>query len=174
MIRRLVNQRLVIPKWLMRVAHGALLYYFRLTRPVVLSVRIMLIDDGHVLMLKHTYMPGWFFPGGLVDRHETPLDAAKREAFEEVGVVCNSEPTFLGLFAHISQFQNDSIALFVCDDYSRPGLGMLQEETGPVDKWEIEAVETFPLTDLPEDVWPGTERRVAHYLSGEPPISGRW
>lgn len=149
----------------MQVAHRVLLYYFRLTRPVVLSVRIMLVDDGNVLMLKHTYMPDWFFPGGLVDRHETPLEAAKREAFEEVGVVCNSEPKFLGVFSFIGQFQNDSIVLFACDDYSRGEQ---------VDKWEIEEIQTFPLTDLPSDVWPGTERRVAHYLSGEPPTSGRW
>lgn len=154
-----------LKRLLMRAAHGVLLYFFRLTRPVVLSVRIMLIEDGHVLMIKHTYMPDWFFPGGLVDRHETPLEAAKREAAEEVGVICNSEPKFLGVFSHISQYRNDSIILFACDDYSR---------TEQVDKWEIEAVEVFPLTDLPPDVWPGTERRVLHYLSGEPPTLGRW
>lgn len=153
----------------MRFAHSVLLYYFRLTRPVVLSGRLMLIDDGTVLMLKHTYMPCWFFPGGLVDRGETPLEAAKREALEEVGVVCNTEPTFLGLFSSISQFQNDSIALFVCEDYVLPN-----DERGEVDKWEIEDVQRFPLAALPEDAWPGTERRIAHYLSGAPPMSGRW
>ncbi len=40
-------------------------------------------DDGRVLLVKNTYRDQWVFPGGLVDKGETPHDAAIRELHEE-------------------------------------------------------------------------------------------
>lgn len=41
-------------------------------------------DDGAVLLVRHSYRRRWGFPGGLVGRGEEVVDAACREAREEV------------------------------------------------------------------------------------------
>ena len=42
--------------------------------------------DGAVLLVRHAYRRRWGLPGGLLSRGEDPRAAARREAFEEVGV----------------------------------------------------------------------------------------
>jgi len=42
--------------------------------------------DGRVLLVRHVYRKRWGLPGGLLQRHETPPDAARREVREEVGL----------------------------------------------------------------------------------------
>nr|WP_249419682.1 NUDIX domain-containing protein [Rhabdothermincola salaria] len=42
--------------------------------------------DGHVLLVRHAYRPRWGLPGGFLKRGEHPLDGARREVREEVGL----------------------------------------------------------------------------------------
>lgn len=42
--------------------------------------------DGRVLLIRHLYRQRWGVPGGLLERHERPADAARREVREEVGL----------------------------------------------------------------------------------------
>ena len=43
-------------------------------------------SDGALLLVRNSYRQGWGFPGGLLNRGETPVDAARRETQEEIGV----------------------------------------------------------------------------------------
>lgn len=51
--------------------------------------------DGALLLIRHSYKPAWGFPGGFLNRGESPHDAARRETREEVGVdvVLDEPPT---------------------------------------------------------------------------------
>jgi ADP-ribose pyrophosphatase YjhB (NUDIX family) len=42
--------------------------------------------DGRLLFVRHVYRRHWGVPGGLLQRQESPTDAARREVFEEVGI----------------------------------------------------------------------------------------
>ncbi len=42
--------------------------------------------DGRVLVARSSYRRSWVFPGGLLNRNETPDDAVRREVKEEVGL----------------------------------------------------------------------------------------
>ena len=42
--------------------------------------------DGRLLFIRHLYRKRWGVPGGLLQRHERPRDAARREVLEEVGL----------------------------------------------------------------------------------------
>lgn len=44
-------------------------------------------SDGRVLLIRQTYRHGWGLPGGLLARHEDPVDGVRREVAEEVGLV---------------------------------------------------------------------------------------
>lgn len=157
----------MLKRLVMQTAYLILRVKWWILRPVSMGVRIMLIDNGTVIMIRQTYMPRWYFPGGLVDRGETPLDAAKREAFEEVGAVCHSEPRLIGIFTQFVEFKSDHVVLFVCDDFS------LKERSV---SWEIEEIRAFLLTALPDDASPGSKRRVAEYLAsaGREAQTGMW
>lgn len=53
----------------------------------VSSASVIVEDDqGRVLVTKAIYKNYWTFPGGVVEKGETPKQAAVREIFEEMGV----------------------------------------------------------------------------------------
>ena len=43
-------------------------------------------DAGRVLLARHAESGSWTVPGGMIEPHETPADAAVRETYEETGV----------------------------------------------------------------------------------------
>lgn len=64
----------------------------RVVKPtfIVGVVAIVFDKDNRVLLLKHNYhAPPWRLPGGIMERHESPLQTAAREAWEEANcTVC--------------------------------------------------------------------------------------
>ncbi|RYE05682.1 MAG: NUDIX domain-containing protein [Rickettsiaceae bacterium] len=50
------------------------------------GVRALIFNEaGDFLLVHHTYCTGWYTPGGALNYNETPLEALKRELFEEIG-----------------------------------------------------------------------------------------
>ncbi len=134
------------------------------TRPVTLGVRVLMVKDGQVLLVKTTYMDGWFFVGGGVKRHETIEQAARREAREELGAELG-RLDLVGIFTHFAESKSDHIAVFKCTDFTYTGKS----------DFEIERSCFFPLDALPADLAAGHERRIKEFLQGEnPPAYGYW
>ena len=85
------------PAWLLRQGFRAhqMLWW---TRAVTLGVRAIVLDGDSVLLVRHTYRPGWFLPGGGVERGASAAAAVLRALPEEGGpVVVSSQLTGLGL-----------------------------------------------------------------------------
>ena len=67
--------------------------FWRVRRPVAIGVRIAPIrGDGAVLMVQHTYLTGWYLPGGGAASGETHHDAAAPEQAEEAGLAAQHAP----------------------------------------------------------------------------------
>lgn len=150
-------------KPLHRTAYLALRAWWWLRRPHAAGVRVLLVRDGRVLLVKHSYRPDWHFPGGGVDRYETLEQAARRESREEVGATLGAV-SLMGVYSNFWNRRTDHVAVFVCEDFS------VTEEHD----WEIAEIRWFPLDQMPADLSPGSARRLAEYRAGERPGFGRW
>lgn len=148
---------------LARALHQVYNAYYWLTRPLTLGVRGLIVDDGRVLLVRHTYMNGWYLPGGGIDKGEAVEDALRRELSEEVGVTFEGPPRLLGVYSNFNQFKSDHIVLFQVDRYAMV----------PRRNAEIAEHAFFPLTAVPADTSPGTRRRLDELLTGAP-ASFRW
>jgi 8-oxo-dGTP diphosphatase len=52
----------------------------------VASGAIIFNDDDKLLLIRHRWRAAWEYPVGVTDGTESPLDAARRETKEEVGL----------------------------------------------------------------------------------------
>ena len=142
------------------------LYYFYirligLVKPISIGVRVLLVQDERVLMVRHVYQDEWFLVGGSVKRGETLEEAARREAMEEAGATLG-DLTLFGIYTNFIHLRNDHITVFLCEDFTYSGAHDL----------EIDAVELFPLNDLPEAISPGIRHRLDDYIAGKEPKGG--
>lgn len=133
--------------------------YWRLTRSLTLGAQGVVIDaTRRVLLVKHTYRPGWHFPGGGVERHETAPAALARELQEEAGVLIEGEPELFGLYANFRHFPSDHIALYLVRNWTQP--------VAPTPNHEIAAHAFFAADALPPDIHAPTARRIREVLAG--------
>ena len=138
-----------------------------LTRATTLGVRgIVRDDDGRVLLVRHTYLPGWYLPGGGVDPGETIAEALDREIREETGVATVGEPRLVALYLNRRTSRRDHVALLVFDaSVGRPSLAR--------PALEIAEVGFFALDALPEAVTDATRRRLSEVFA-DAPVTAEW
>jgi 8-oxo-dGTP pyrophosphatase MutT (NUDIX family) len=124
----------------------------------------MMIQNNKVTLVRHTYIPGWFMPGGGLKRRETLEQAARREAFEETGAQLD-QITLMGIYTSFVDWKTDHGVVFICKDFAI---------TGQPDG-EIAEVQAFPLNNLPADLWPSHRLRLQEFAAGLPqPQFGEW
>lgn len=128
--------------------------YWRLSRGMTLGVRAMVIDgDGRVFLVKHSYVSGWYMPGGGVETGETVLDALGRELMEEGRIALTGAPQLHGVFFNRRISPRDHVALYVVRQF--------HQDRPPEPNREIIATGFFPIAELPPDTTPATRLRIA-------------
>ena len=61
-------------------------YYASLPKKAMAAGVLLLNEAGEILLVKTSYRSHWEFPGGVVDKDESPQAAAIRETREEIGI----------------------------------------------------------------------------------------
>lgn len=137
---------------LMPLAHRLRHHWRRWRARPIAGVSVIVTNlGGDVLLLKHSYGADvWSLPGGGLGRGEDPLDAARREVREELGM----ELTRLEQVGTLEEVLSGSphtahIFAAVCDRQPQP------------DGREVIEARFFPSHSLPEPLGRTTRARIA-------------
>ena len=140
--------------------------WFRMKRGLTLGVRAAAFDDkGRVFLVRHTYVPGWQFPGGGVEVDETALESLERELFEEGNVTLGSAPQLFGVYFNTRVTNRDHVLLYVCRD--------VRCQVPKVADKEIAETGFFALDALPETTTQATRQRLKE-IAGEDEVQQVW
>lgn len=124
---------------------------------MTVGARVMVVDGDKVLLIRHTYVPGWQFPGGGVGPGETFEEAGARETLEETGYRVTGPMELFGLYHNSSPVTDrDHVAFFVAKSFKK------EFERKP--NHEIAEVGWFDRHALPDKVTPATSQRIDEYF----------
>jgi 8-oxo-dGTP pyrophosphatase MutT (NUDIX family) len=138
--------------------------YWRFARGMTLGVRAVVLDgDNRVFLVKHSYVSGWYLPGGGVEVGETFVDALRRELSEEGRIELSGEPILHGLFLNSHVSRRDHVAVYLIRHFRQDRL--------PEPNHEIIACGFFAANALPPETTEGTRLRIAEVLEGKAPIT---
>jgi len=131
-----------------------------LRSPVAFGASAIVEDgQGHVALVRHSYMTGWHLPGGGVDSGEPPADAVIRELREEIGLMRSAPPEFLGLLTRKVGWATNVVALY------RVRGAVLDFKPN----FEIREMMFADPAAPPPGTVAGTRRRLAEFTSGTAP-----
>ncbi len=142
-----------------RAAMSGFITLKALATPVALGACAVAFDrERRVLLVRHSYQPGWMLPGGGVGRAEPPVEAVMRELREEVGLLRSQPPEFSGLYTRRAGWATNVVAVFTISDVEidfRPNL-------------EIVEVMFADSRNLPPETTPPTARRIREVVEDLP------
>ena len=139
------------------IGHAAMLYR-RFAHTVTIGVRAVVINDqGHVFLVKHSYISGWYLPGGGVEIGEAVGTALSRELLEEGGITLTGPAELFGVYLNRRVSRRDHVALYVVRSF---------QHSPPAPNNEIVAYGFFAPSSLPVDATPSTRARILEVLNG--------
>jgi ADP-ribose pyrophosphatase YjhB (NUDIX family) len=138
----------------------------RFSRAMLLGVRGIVADDANrIYLVRHSYVEGWHFPGGGVERGETLIDALARELEEEGNIILDGPPILHGIFFNKKLGNRDHIGVYLVRQFHQTGIR--------APDYEIVESGFFPLDQLPDGLSTSTRARLAEVFEAAP-ISPRW
>lgn len=115
------------------------------------GARAMILNEhGEVLLVLHSYFPGWHFPGGGVNKGESPREAVIREVKEEAGIIVKETPKIFECYFHKIAGVDDIISLYIIRKF----------ECQSFKSSEILEAKWFSLKNLPSDLSKASKRRI--------------
>ena len=155
-----------LPAGVQRLAPRLIHATARLTRPLTIGVRAVILDESDaggntkVFLVRHSYVPGWHLPGGAVEAGETVLEALVRETREECAIaIAQDAPRLFGLYFNRRLSRRDHVAGYVARDFR------VLSEREP--DWEILEARFHTVTALPEGTATAARARLAEVLNGQ-------
>ena len=111
---------------------------------MTLGVRVLVQNaKGEILLVKHTYLPGWYLPGGGVDHGEDVREAAVREVYEECGIKDLKDLREFKISYNKKISKRDHVVIYTATT---------SENLTAANNLEITSAKFFSLEELPLDV----------------------
>jgi 8-oxo-dGTP pyrophosphatase MutT (NUDIX family) len=124
------------------------------TRPLIMTGACTIVIDEHdrILLQLRTDNGLWGLPGGSLEPGESMEEVAKRELYEETGLIAgelNLLDVFSGKDLYYQYPHGDEvfnvIVAYICREYQ--GNILLDEE-------EVKEIKFFPIQDIPNEISP--------------------
>jgi 8-oxo-dGTP pyrophosphatase MutT (NUDIX family) len=133
-------------------------------RALSIGVRAV-VEDGErrILLVRHNYIAGWYFPGGGMNRRETAVQALARELDEEVQLRLTGPVGLYGVYFNRKLAGRDHVLVYRCPHWERAS------EFRP--SMEIAEARFFALDNLPTDLSRGTAERIGELYRGNKVVS---
>lgn len=128
-----------------------------LTRPSTKWVRVILLNNWKILLVKHTYDWLWNLPGWGVKRRESLKQAIVRELREETNIDLVDSRQVLALFGvyeNDREYKKDIIFVFMIE------LNNVNPDLDFGRSVEIESWQFFDTNKLPDNLSGWTVRRI--------------
>lgn len=139
MKRRMTTKERIIQTITPAVLPLVRLYWF-IWRPHTYGVKVVLINEERILLVRHAYgSGGWTFPGGRVEGDENYREAAVREVKEELGVEVHNVKK-CGDFTSREEYKYDHITVFSAESI---------QDISP-SPFEIAEAQWFALDNFPQ------------------------
>lgn len=139
-------------------------FYF-LKRGMTIGVRAACFNDnGEVFLVRHTYLPGWYLPGGGVERNETVTQAVLKEMREEGHLEPVVPVTLFHAYHNTRDSRRDHVLLF---------RAQVRQTAPRLPDYEIAECGFFHPDALPDGATTATRARLAE-LDGRQPPSDFW
>ena len=140
-------------------------------RPLLQVGASVIVEDkeGRILLQLRSDNHCWGYAGGSVELDEDVEEAAKRELFEETGLIAK-ELTLFGVFSgkdtHYVYPNGDEVSnvdiVYICKDYS----GDLLCQEG-----EVDALKFFPIDQIPDNLSKPIEKQLRQYIASKRDLS---
>ena len=119
--------------------------YFLIRRPLTLGVRAVIHDReaNTILLIRHTYVPGWQLPGGGVEVGESAPHALERELAEECEIALTAPAELRSVHFNRRSTRRDHVLIYLVADFR-----VLKPKTPD---HEIAEAGFFPLDRCPID-----------------------
>lgn len=129
------------------------------------TVLMIVTQKNHLLMIEKkrgSKEPKINLPGGKVEAHEKPLEAAIRECYEETSIWARKPREVGELDFYFQDGQTEKTTVFMTQDYD----GMISESDEATPFWQ-------PLTDIPySKMWESDRIWLKAILNGQIPYQG--
>lgn len=138
-------------------------WYWRTFNIKTYGARVILLKNNKVFLVRHRYGNIWVFPGGGIKKGESPQNVARREVFEETGMIVNSFSRKLGVYKNNLEGKNDTITIFVTSDFSEDGkLNVFEKIMKFI---EIKEFAWFDVNDLPKYISRASKDRINEHFA---------
>lgn len=134
-------------------------------RPLLqVGASVIVVDENNRILLQlRSDNNTWGYAGGSVDLDENVEDAAKRELYEETGLIAE-DLILLGVFSgkhmHNTYPNGDEVSnidiVYVCQKYHGDLL---------CQKGEVEKLKFFHISDLPDNIFKPNLPALEKYIS---------
>lgn len=134
-------------------------------RPLLqVGASVIVVDEcGRILLQLRSDNNTWGYAGGSVEIDEKVEDTAKRELYEETGLIAK-QLSLLGVFSgkelHNIYPNGDEVSnidiVFICKNYE----GKLKCQAG-----EVENLKFFYISDLPDNIFKPNVPAIEEYIT---------